>query len=130
IRWIESHPVRKLVASCQELLKLNQDEMQRTVEESESVSQQARTITLGLAILGPLGGLIGGFGIARGLSRAVSWLNVWVRDVHSRLDREAGTIRLTTEGVPQHLDDQVQQVVNRVQDMVERLQRQQEQMLR
>jgi signal transduction histidine kinase len=130
VHWIDTHPVRKLVAPCQELVKLNLDEMQRIAEETEFVSGRARTITLGLALLGPLGGLIGGFGLARGLSRAVSWLNVWVRDVHSRLDQEAGSIQLTTEGVPETLDDQVQPVVARVQDMVDRLQRQQQQILR
>ncbi len=130
VRWIDTHPIRKLVAPCQELLQLSQDQMELTARESERVSAQARSITLGLAILGPLAGLISGFGVARGLSRSVAWLNVWVRDVQTRLDEQAGAIQVTTEPDVGQLDEQVRQVVDRVQDMVDRLQRQQQQILR
>jgi len=130
IRWADSHPVRHLLVPCQELLDLSRKEMQRTAQESEEVSRQARAAMLLLGVAGPLGGLLGGYGIARGLSRSMARLNVWVRDVHAQIDQQAGSISLDSKGDPKDLDQQLQRVVSRVRELVEQLQKQQQDILR
>ncbi len=51
-----------------------------------------------LGVIGGFGGLIGGFGVAWGLSRSITRLSVRLRDVHAHLDHEVGSLRLTAEG--------------------------------
>jgi signal transduction histidine kinase len=67
LRWADAHPVRHLVAPCQELLRVHREQMEQTARESEAVSRQARATMILLGLAGPLGGLITAYGIARGL---------------------------------------------------------------
>jgi len=129
LRWIDKHPVSDLVAPCHELLRINQLELERTTQENERISSLAQITTWLLAVVGPLGGLIGGYGLAYGLSRSITWLNIWVHDVHEQLDQPIGSIKVTTEQNVPTLDIQVQEVVQRVQDMVDRITEQQRQLL-
>jgi hypothetical protein len=49
------------------LLRVNKEAMEQAAQESEVVSERARTTMLLLGFLGPVSGLVGGYGIARGL---------------------------------------------------------------
>jgi signal transduction histidine kinase len=71
-RLAESHPIRYAVDPCEELVELNRAAMKRTAEESERVSDRLSLTMLLLGLGGPAGGLLSGYGIARGLSRAFS----------------------------------------------------------
>src|SRR5205807_486442 len=73
-RWADAHPIRYLQQPCQELRRLNEDEMNKTALESEEVSRRAQTAMLLAGLLGPVSGLIVGYGIARGLSRSIARL--------------------------------------------------------
>jgi signal transduction histidine kinase len=130
LRWADAHPVRSLVVPCHELLKLTRDEMQRVVRESEEVSERTRTAMLLLGVAGPLGGLLGGYGIARGLSRSIARLNVWVRDVQAHMDRPAGALVVAPDADGERLDSHLQQVVDRIRELVDRLQQQKHAMQR
>ena len=65
-------PLNEAVDPCEDLVNLNRDAMARTAEESERVSDRLSLAMLLLGLGGPAGGLISGYGIARGLSRSFS----------------------------------------------------------
>jgi signal transduction histidine kinase len=126
----DAHPVKHIVDPCQALLEVNQKEMQDTVQEGERVS---RRVTLGMILLGliaPLSGLVSGYGIARGLSRHIYQLSVRVHDVAQRLDEKVGSLTLPGDGDLRYLDDQLQHVVQKVEQVMESWQRQRREMLR
>jgi signal transduction histidine kinase len=130
LRWADAHPVRHLLAPCEELLRVNRQAMEATARESEAVAEQGRTTFILLGCLGPVGGLISGFGVAWGLSRSITRLRVRLQDASAHLDQELGSVRLTGEGDLRQLDRQLEQVVSRVREVVARSQRQQREMLR
>jgi signal transduction histidine kinase len=124
------HPVNHVVDPCRKLFDLNERMMADSAEESDKVSQQAQFVMLLLGIVGPISGLISGYGIARGLSRSISRLSVHVQDMAQRLDQPVASVKVVADGDIQHLDNQLQRVVQRVEEATERLQRQQRDLLR
>jgi signal transduction histidine kinase len=130
LRWADAHPVGHLMAPCEGLLRLNWEGMEALARESESVGQQSRGTLLFLGVLGPVGGLISGFGVAWGLSRSITRLRVRLRDASEHLDQELGSVRLTGSGDLSQLDRQLEHVVNRVREVVARSRAQQQEMLR
>jgi signal transduction histidine kinase len=130
LRWADAHPIRHLMAPCEELVRENWNAMASAARESEVFAKNARTNMILLGILGPISGLIGGFGVAWGLSRSIARLSVRLRDVHAHLDRKVGSVRLTAVGSFNQLDRQLEQVLDRVRTVVADLQRQQQEVLR
>ena len=125
-----AHPIKLLLQPCQDLLTRSQERMEQTFQESDSVNGQARLAMLLLGIGGPIGGILCGFGIARGLSRSIYQLSVRVQDVAQRLDQNLTSVTVAADGDLSHLDKQLQQVVQRVEEVAERAQRHQREMLR
>jgi signal transduction histidine kinase len=68
----ERHPVRHVTDACQELLRINKASIEKTVQETEQFTAQARLAMFLLGTLGPLGGLAIGCVVARGISRSIS----------------------------------------------------------
>lgn len=126
----DSHPVRHVVDHCRELLQLNKSIIERSVEESAAVSRRAHLTMLLLGLIGPLGGLSIGYGMARGLSRSIAQLHVHVRGLSQRLDVEVGAVNVQADADIHELDQQLQHVVHRVEEVAERLQQQQLALLR
>jgi signal transduction histidine kinase len=139
----EAHPIRFVVDPCQALRRFSNEQLEQTAQESEEVGRQARATLLFLGIAGPLGGLLCGYGIVRGLTRSLGRLRLRVRDVVHRLDaplRGAGgdgdgliDVASMTVGAGADLaevDRQLQHVVGRVEEVMERLRRQHWDMLR
>jgi signal transduction histidine kinase len=130
LRWADAHPVRHLQAPCEELLRVNSEAMQATARESQEVGEQGQAVLLLLGVLGPVGGLIFGFGVAWGLSRSITRLRVHLRDASAHLDQELGAVQVSGEGDPSSLDRQMEHVVDRIREVVARSQQQQQEMLR
>jgi signal transduction histidine kinase len=124
------NPVRHIVDPCRKLLRLNEDIMNGTFQESSRISQRLRLVMLFLGLGGPVGGLILGYGIARGLSRYLYQLSVRVQDMAQRLELDVASVSLAADGDIGHLDKQLQHVVQRVEEVAERLQRHQRELLR
>jgi signal transduction histidine kinase len=68
----DAHPLRPAVEPCERLVKANSEAMARASRESEAISDRLSLTMLLLGLGGPAGGLLSGYGIARGLSRAFS----------------------------------------------------------
>jgi len=124
------HPLREVVEPAHDLLKLNEDMMDQTLKESQAVVRQAQRTLILLGLLGPVGGLIAGFGIARGLSRSIYSLSVRVRDMAQSLEQNVASVSIEADGDLQTLDRQLQYVVQRVEEVTERQQAHQHEMLR
>ncbi|HVK09852.1 MAG TPA: hypothetical protein VM597_13840, partial [Gemmataceae bacterium] len=116
--WADAHPVQPLLDECQELMDRNRAAMEETARESERVSDRSRAAMASLAVLGPLGGLVAGFGIARGLSRSIARLRVRVEDVRAELAQDVATVRVEGDGL-RGLDAGLDEVVVRVRDVVQ-----------
>jgi signal transduction histidine kinase len=129
-RWADAHPIRYLQKPCQQLLQLNKQEMNATARESEAVSRRAQMVMLLAGLLGPVSGVIIGFGVARGLSRSIARLSVRLEDVRAQLDHRVASVRLSTGADLGELDRQLDHVVDRIRTVVEQLQRQQQELLR
>lgn len=126
----DSHPVQHVIDPCRELLRLNEEQMEQTFQDAANVGGQVRTVMQLLGILGPLSGIIIGYGIARGLSRSIYQLSVRVQNMAQRLDQDVASVSVAADGDIQNLDKQLQHIVARVEEVAERLQRQQRDMLR
>src|SRR5579871_504953 len=130
LRWADAHPVRHLLAPCEELLRVNRQAMEATARESQTVGEQSQTILTLLGVLGPVGGLLCGFGVAWGLSRSITRLRVHLKNASAHLDQELGSLQVSGVGDLRQLDQQMERVVFRVREVVARSQQQQQEMLR
>jgi signal transduction histidine kinase len=130
LKLADAHPLQNVVKPSQDLLQLNKEMMEQTSEESRRVAQQAQQALILIGLIGPVGGLIAGYGIARGLSRSIYQLSVRVRDMAQSLDQDVASVRLEADGDLQTLDRQLQHVVRRVEEVTERQQQHQREMLR
>ncbi len=128
--WSDRHRIQQLLDPCQELLSFEQQAITEATRRSAEISLQARNILLLLGVLGPIGGLVGGFGVAWGLSRSITRLSVRLQDVHAHLDRDLGAVRLAAEGDLHQLDRQLGQVLDRVRHVVAQVQEQEREALR
>lgn len=126
----EEHPIRHVTDPCREYLRMNEALMTQGAQESSRVTQRLHVTMLLLALGGPLGGLLSGYGIARGLSRSLYRLSVHVQDMAQHLDRDVAAVHLTPDGDLHRLEKQLQYVLARVGEVAQRLQRQQNEMLR
>ena len=87
--------------------------MTETVRESDRVGTLIRWAMLALGVMSPLSGLLAGYGVARGLSRFIYQLSVRVHDMTRKLDQTVASVTLPANGDVQHLDKQLQYVVQR-----------------
>jgi two-component system, NtrC family, sensor histidine kinase HydH len=126
----DANPVQYVIDPCRALLRVNEEIVEKAAEDSSTVSLQVRRAMQLLGIGGPLSGLIIGYGVARGLSRSIYQLSVRVQNAAQRLDQDVASVSVAAEGDLQNLDKQVQYVITRVEEVAERLQRQQREMLR
>jgi two-component system, NtrC family, sensor histidine kinase HydH len=127
---VDAHPIGHVIDRCEELIRINQDEIEESIRASDELSRTLRWVLIGLGVLGPLSGLLGGYGIARGLTRSIYQLSVRVQDMARHLDRQVAAVTLPADGDLQQLDRQLQYVVERVGETAERLQRHHREMLR
>ena len=129
-RLLDTHPIHREVELCQELVRLNKEQIGRTAEESRRVSQQASWAMVLLGLAGPIGGLVMGYGVARALSQSIYRLSVRVKDLAGRLDQDVGSVDVAAGGDLQSLDRQMVGIVCRVEEVTERVQQHQRELLR
>jgi signal transduction histidine kinase len=125
----DANPIRHVLEPCDQLLRINKDMMVMTSQESDSVSRTVRWVLILLGLAGPASGLIIGFGMARGLSRSIYRLSVHVHDVAQRLDQNVASVSVAADGDIHTLDQQLQHVVHRVEEVAQRLQQHQREMI-
>lgn len=134
-----NHPLRHIVAPCQELARVSREQLDRTAAESDELSARSSRVLLLLGLAGPAGGLLCGYGILRGLTRSITSLSVRVRDVVDSLNDsltgpgdgiEVGSVTVAAGGDLGEMDRQLQHVLGRIAEVTEQLQRQHADVLR
>jgi two-component system, NtrC family, sensor histidine kinase HydH len=125
-----ANPVDRIALPCRDLLDEHDRRALATAEQSEEISSYLRLAMLLLGLAGPLGGILSGYGIARGLSRSIYRLSVRVQDMAQHLEHDVGSVRVTPDTDIHGLDGQLARVVRRVEQVTERLQRQRRELLR
>jgi signal transduction histidine kinase len=130
LRWADAHPIMPLLEPCEQLLQDERDAIEATTRESQAISLQTRHTLLLLGVLGPVGGVVAGFGVAWGLSRSFTRLSVRLQDVHAHLDRDLGSVRLAAEGDLRQIDRQLEQAAERVREVVGQVQERERELLR
>lgn len=128
---VDSHPVRRfIVEPCQELLRANKAEMEQTAAANQEFGSQVRWAMALLGLAGPVGGLVLGYGVTRGLSRSIYRLSVRVQDMAHHLDSDVASVSVAADGDIRVLDRQLQYILGRVEEVAARLQQQQRELLR
>src|SRR5262249_6785916 len=136
VELARAHPIRHVTDPCRDYLRTNEGQMSDAVRESGRFTSRLHLTLLLVALGGPVGGLISGYGIARGLSRSLYQLSVRVQGMAQQLDRpgvgeavrpqlEVAAVHLAPEGDLRQLDRQLDHVVGRVAEVTRRLQQQQ-----
>ncbi|HEV3235399.1 MAG TPA: ATP-binding protein [Gemmataceae bacterium] len=145
-RWNERHPQGGEKAQAEYALLAQQLErdvlkpsilLRRFNEGQEAESDQknsgiVRTLKWVLLLVGlgaPLGGLLLGFALARGLHHSIYQLSVRIRDAAGRLNRDLGSVTLEEEGDFPGLQRQMQGVTEEIERIVTELQRREREVL-
>ena len=104
--------------------------MDAAAQENLSASRQANAAMILLGLAGPVGGLVMGYGMARGLSRSIYRLSVHVKDMAQHLDQNVATVSVAGDGDLQSLDREMQTIVRKVEEVTDRAEQHQRQLLR
>src|SRR5262249_58289543 len=83
-----------------------------------------------LGLAGPVGGLIVGYGLTRGLKKSIYRMSVRVQDMAQHLDRDLGSVSLVADGDIETLEKQMKFIVGKVELAAAELRRQQRELLR
>jgi signal transduction histidine kinase len=126
----EKHPVKFVVVPCKDLLKINERKMTASAAESQRVSREGYLAMLFMGIAGPIGGLVVGYGVSRGLRRSIYQLSVRVQDLAHHLDEDMGSVNVVADGDLEALEKKMQFIVQKVEEAARRIQDQQRELLR
>ena len=126
----DRHPVQQIVTPSQKLLLANKEMMQKTSDDSLRFTRQANMMMILLGLLAPAAGVLAGYGFARALSHSIYRLGVRVRDMTNRLDQDVASVSIVADGDIQGLDRELEQIVRRVEEVTERQQQHQRELLR
>jgi len=115
---------------CEQLVDFNTSQIERSEDEH---NRSLRRLAWGMAAVGFTGaiaGLVLGYGVARGLSMSIQRLQIGLRDAAGKLGPHAPEIVLTGEGDLSRVEEQVQELLGRVEQTVSRLQQREREVLR
>jgi signal transduction histidine kinase len=112
------------------LLRISKAEMDQTAAENERIGTRIWWTMVLLGLTGPVGGLVLGYGVTRGLTRSIYRLSVRVQDMAHHLDSDVASVSVAADGDIRVLDRQLQYIVGRVEEVAARVQQQQRDLLR
>jgi two-component system, NtrC family, sensor histidine kinase HydH len=115
---------------CRELQQVNVEQIQETETELRRTVQWVMGGLVGVCTLGALAGLLLGYGVARGLRRSIHHLSIHVQDAANKLRQDLPPVALREDGDLQQLHGQMQAVVREIEQVVEKLQQREREVLR
>jgi two-component system sensor histidine kinase HydH len=120
----------KVLAPSINLRRFNTDQVEEAERRNHDMVGDVRWWLVALGVFGPLGGLLLGYKVARGLRHSMYELSVSIRDAAGKLKRELGSVRLDEESHLGELQEQMKGVVAEIARMVEELQQRERELLR
>lgn len=120
----------EVLGPAREYLDLNEQHLARSSAENESVADRLVIGLLLLTLCGAVGGLMAGYGLARGISRSILELSVPVRDVAGQLANVVGPITVSADPQLEDLEQILQVVSERVATVIAQLEASQKVALR
>jgi signal transduction histidine kinase len=120
----------KVLPACRDLRFYNTDQVEKSDRSNRVIVDKLRWGLLAVGLGGPLGGLVLGYLVARGLRHSINQLSVRIRDAAGRLNRDLGSVTLEEEGDLSHLHRQVQGITEEIEHVIEQLQQREREVLR
>jgi signal transduction histidine kinase len=129
VRRLIDHLVAEVLEPAHEYLDQTEREAEASIEKNHAFADRLVYGLLLLAACGAAGGLLAGFGFARGLSRSLIQLSVLIRDTAGRLNDGVEAVTLSGPDL-RELESVLRLLGERVGEIVERLQQQEREVLR
>jgi two-component system sensor histidine kinase HydH len=126
LRLLESNTLRL----CQELRNFNEKEIGKTEKELRANLQLMAWGLVAIGAIASFGGIFLGYGVARALRHSIHQLSVRIRDAADKLRQELPTVTLTSARDMDHLHEQIQSLIPQIEQVVERLQQREHEVLR
>jgi two-component system, NtrC family, sensor histidine kinase HydH len=115
---------------CRDLEAFNSQETIASESAHRRTVNRIMKALAGVAGVGALAGLLLGYGVASGLRRSIYQLSVRVRDAAGKLGQDLPAVVLTDNDDLHHLQTQMQGVVRDIEQVVEKLQQREREVLR
>ena len=121
---------REALPVCRRLQEENVKQIQETETDLRRTVQWVVAGLVGVCTLGALAGLLLGYGVARGLRQSIHHLRIHVQDAANKLGQDLPPVEVSEEGDLQQLHGQMQGVVREIEQVVEKLQQREHEVLR
>jgi two-component system sensor histidine kinase HydH len=120
----------KVLAPAQEYLTANEQDIQGSNKANKAMTQWVVNGLLLLGICGPLSGLVAGFGIARGYSRAIIRLSLPIQDAAGKLNEIVGPITFSSQAGLDEIEIVLHKIAEQIGAVLERLEESRREALR
>jgi signal transduction histidine kinase len=120
----------ELLPPVRAYLDLNEETASRSTERNRVMAVRMALLALVLGTTGAVAGLLGGYAIARRISRSIVQLSVPIRDAAGKLTEVVGPLTLAAGRDFGELEASLQKVAGQIGMVVERLQSSQREVLR
>jgi two-component system, NtrC family, sensor histidine kinase HydH len=121
---------KDVLAPAEEYLKTNEEEIHQSNEVNQDMAKWVVRGFLLLGICGPLSGLVAGFGIARGYSRAIVRLSLPIQDAAGKLNQIVGPITFSSQAGIEEIEIVLHKIAHEIGVVLERLERSRREALR
>lgn len=122
--------LQQALPSCSRLEQFNSEQTTQSEGTHRRMVQWMAVGLIGLGTLGSIAGIFLGHAVARGLRQSIYQLSVRVRDAAGMLGQEIPPVVVSENGDLHHLNRQVQGLVREIEQVVERLQQREREVLR
>ncbi len=119
-----------ILPPAEELLRLNRDSASSASRRNRVIADRMGLGLLLLGVCGSVAGLLGGFGIARWVSRSIVQLSLPIHDTAGKLDEVVGPVMITAGAGLRELEAAMKTISDKTSSVIDRLQKSQQDGLR
>jgi signal transduction histidine kinase len=121
---------REALPTCEQLAEFNAHQTRQSAQAERDMDFWLIAGLIAIGTVGSLAGLFLGYGVARSLRRSIYHLSVRVQDAADKLGQELPAVALEEDGNLRHLHRQMQVVIREIEQVVEKLQQREREVLR